>query len=198
MSSESPEPKGSASSSPGDRCGRCPHKRLTHTTVMPFECTECADGMFHTFVLETAEPEAHEHDWSEWGAVYHGGDLQWRDCRACGDHETRLPEPEAPEEGPHVCKPGATLYYCPTADEIESDCHGGFDACCSAPEKHVQVHPAPPRRPAYATAYALASGELYEVALSGDAVATVEDGVLKVSHPAGVARIVQVKPIEGP
>lgn len=45
------------------------------------------------------EPEApHEHDWTEWGAVYHGGDLQWRDCRACGDHETRQPEAAAYEE----------------------------------------------------------------------------------------------------
>lgn len=51
------------------------------------------------------------------------------------------------------------------------------------------------RRPPYAVAYALASGELYEVALPGDAVATVEGGVLKISHPQGVAHIIQVKPM---
>lgn len=36
----------------------------------------------------------------------------------------------------HVCKPGASIYYCPTAGEIESDCHGGFDVCCDKPELH--------------------------------------------------------------
>lgn len=97
---------------------------------------------------------------------------------------------------PHVCKPGATLYYCPTAGDVESDCHGGFDVCCSTPEKHIQVDPTPSRRPPYAVAYALASGELYEVALPGDAVATVEDGVLKISHPQGVAHIIQIRPME--
>jgi hypothetical protein len=54
----------------------------------------------------------------------------------------------------------------------------------------------PPRRPPYAVAYALASGELYEVALPGDAVATVEHGVLKISHPEGVSALVQVRPME--
>ncbi|WP_371634455.1 hypothetical protein OG693_39385 (plasmid) [Streptomyces sp. NBC_01259] len=40
------------------------------------------------------------------------------------------------ETGPHVCKPGATVYYCPTVGETESDCHGGFDVCCESPELH--------------------------------------------------------------
>jgi hypothetical protein len=43
----------------------------------------------------------------------------------------------------HVCKPGALVYYCPTAGEIESSCHGGFDVCCSAPELHRPVEQAP-------------------------------------------------------
>jgi multidrug efflux pump subunit AcrA (membrane-fusion protein) len=42
----------------------------------------------------------------------------------------------AAEEEPHVCKPGATTYYCPTAGKVESSCHGGFDVCCNAPELH--------------------------------------------------------------
>ncbi|MFJ9985339.1 hypothetical protein ACIQUD_15125 [Streptomyces globisporus] len=45
------------------------------------------------------------------------------------------------EEDTHVCKPGATTYYCPTADDTESDCHGGFDTCCSAPDLHQQLIP---------------------------------------------------------
>lgn len=36
----------------------------------------------------------------------------------------------------HVCKPGATVYYCPTSGETESDCHGGFDVCCDRPDLH--------------------------------------------------------------
>src|SRR5690349_18192734 len=116
----------------------------------------------------------------------------WMDQEGVAPADAETAEPEAPEEE-HVCTPGATLYYCPTAGEVESSCHGGFDVCCSAPEKHILIDPSP-RRPPYAIAYALASGELYEVALPGDAVATVEDGVLKVSHPEGVDRMVQVKP----
>ncbi|MEV5703127.1 hypothetical protein AB0L55_37305 [Streptomyces anthocyanicus] len=36
----------------------------------------------------------------------------------------------------HVCKPGASVYYCPTSGETESNCHGGFDACCDRPDLH--------------------------------------------------------------
>ncbi|WP_097982839.1 hypothetical protein [Streptomyces sp. f150] len=45
------------------------------------------------------------------------------------------------EEEPHACEPGATVYYCPTADDTESDCHGGFDVCCTAPDTHQQLIP---------------------------------------------------------
>lgn len=30
----------------------------------------------------------------------------------------------------------APNYWCPTAGEYESPCHGGFDTCCSHPELH--------------------------------------------------------------
>ncbi|MFE3381348.1 hypothetical protein [Streptomyces anulatus] len=50
---------------------------------------------------------------------------------------TQQPTPEADE--PLVCKPGATVYYCPAANDTESDCHGGFDVCCAAPELHQQL-----------------------------------------------------------
>ncbi|MYX67403.1 hypothetical protein K388_05533 [Streptomyces sp. KhCrAH-43] len=39
----------------------------------------------------------------------------------------------------HVCKPDATVYYCPTADDTESDCHGGFDVCCDHTDLHQQI-----------------------------------------------------------
>lgn len=39
----------------------------------------------------------------------------------------------------HVCKPGATVYYCPASDETESDCHGGFGQCCERPDLHRPV-----------------------------------------------------------
>jgi len=44
---------------------------------------------------------------------------------------------DAPDN--HVCRPGATVYYCPTAGDTESDCHGGFDTCCAHPELHQQL-----------------------------------------------------------
>ncbi|MEU3903280.1 hypothetical protein AB0F20_05625 [Streptomyces goshikiensis] len=36
----------------------------------------------------------------------------------------------------HVCKPCASLYYCPASGRTESDCHGGFDVCCDRPDLH--------------------------------------------------------------
>jgi hypothetical protein len=44
-----------------------------------------------------------------------------------------MPDPE------HVCRPGASVYYCPTAGEVESDCHGGFGTCCGRPELHEPI-----------------------------------------------------------
>lgn len=57
-----------------------------------------------------------------------------------------MPEPEAtppaePDDDQHVCKPGASVYYCPTAGETESDCHGGFDVCCGRIDLHQQLVP---------------------------------------------------------
>jgi len=55
-------------------------------------------------------------------------------------------EPTTPDTTPddeHVCKPGATTYYCPASGETESDCHGGFDVCCAQPEDHQQLLPCP-------------------------------------------------------
>lgn len=46
-----------------------------------------------------------------------------------------------PEDDDHVCKPGASVYYCPTAGETESDCHGGFDTCCDQPDLHQSLIP---------------------------------------------------------
>jgi hypothetical protein len=43
------------------------------------------------------------------------------------------------DQSEHQCKPGATVYYCPTSGETESDCHGGFDQCCGRPDLHRPV-----------------------------------------------------------
>lgn len=108
-------------------------------------------------------------------------------CSACGVTTEPCPnEPEAPEcDHPSGCqfKDSGCVKTCAFGDQLKGI------AMMPRPKA------APPRRPPYAVAYALASGELYEVALPGDAVATVEDGVLKISHAAGVAYIVQVKPM---
>lgn len=45
-------------------------------------------------------------------------------------------QPARVDAEPHVCKPGAILYYCPTSGRTESDCHGGFDTCCDRPDLH--------------------------------------------------------------
>lgn len=123
-------------------------------------------------------------------------------CDACDPEEPPMaPEEEeqAPldEPGPeHVCE----TYYCPTVGEVESACHGGFDVCCSAPEKHVPADqapkpPQPERRPPLLVSYSVA-GHLYEVALSGDAVVSAVDGALIIQHGLGpVAGIVHVAPL---
>ncbi|MFH8581699.1 hypothetical protein [Streptomyces zaomyceticus] len=46
-----------------------------------------------------------------------------------------MPEPE------HVCRPGTSVYYCPASGSTESDCHGGFDVCCSRPDLHRVLNP---------------------------------------------------------
>lgn len=58
------------------------------------------------------------------------------------DHQTTPDNPPTSQEEAdnHVCKPGATTYYCPTAGEVESDCHGGFDTCCAAPRLHMPIN----------------------------------------------------------
>lgn len=94
--------------------------------------------------------------------------------RKCADCGQRLPDlgPEAPECG-----------WNPV--QATTDCD--FDRNCP-------VHGAPPRRPPYAVAYAVAGGHEYEIALPGDASVIAEDGVLKISHPSAVLALTQVQP----
>lgn len=52
---------------------------------------------------------------------------------------------EAPK-APYVCKVNGgeaeckPIYWCPTAGEYESPCHGGFDTCCRRPQLHRASH----------------------------------------------------------
>lgn len=55
--------------------------------------------------------------------------------QAAGEELRRLAG-EARQD-PHVCKPSAGYYYCPTSARVESDCHGSFDVCCDRPELHM-------------------------------------------------------------
>lgn len=66
----------------------------------------------------------------------HGGPLII-DGRECGGAAWGSDDGYADEL--HVCKPGASVYYCPTCGETESDCHGGFDVCCDRPDLHQQL-----------------------------------------------------------
>lgn len=38
-----------------------------------------------------------------------------------------------------TCNPCEPLYWCPTAGQMESPCHGGFDTCCDRPDLHQDV-----------------------------------------------------------
>lgn len=53
--------------------------------------------------------------------------------------DRRLVELNTALDDAHICKPGATVYYCPASRTTESDCHGGFDQCCDRPEEHRPV-----------------------------------------------------------
>lgn len=92
----------------------------------------------------------------------------------CASHRKR-PEPEAP-----VCG------WNPV--QATTDCD--FDRNCP-------VHGAPPRRPPYAVAYAVAGGHEYEIALPGDASVRAIDGALIITHPSAVLALSNVRPMEG-
>lgn len=135
-------------------------------------------------------------------------------CNACGDarrHHYGSPEMECA-----MCERSWRHAFVPADAEsageperIDSDCilptgcrdklnpgcaYGCAEAADEVTRLGQEMEAPPPRRPPYVVAYTIASGEMYEVALPGDAVATVEHGVLKISHPAGVACILQVRP----
>jgi hypothetical protein len=40
-------------------------------------------------------------------------------------------------------QPGRDLYFCPSAEEVESATHGGFDQCCGKAELHVPLPDSP-------------------------------------------------------
>jgi hypothetical protein len=62
---------------------------------------------------------------------------RWMTDDIIREAHARVGEPEpAAIEAEHVCKPGATTYFCPASGEMESDCHGGFDQCCDRPDLH--------------------------------------------------------------
>jgi hypothetical protein len=180
------------------RCHTFVPAECSHEAYEKFSSTaKCAD-CGHTWSVEppaagetAGEPKAHEHDWTEWGAVYHGGHFQWRDCTTC--HAT-----ESTMEG-HFCPECAPVCKAPNGCHTPSACK---DSCAFEDQvKGVRMvpragEPETPPRPPYAVAYATGSGVLNEIALPGDATAAVTDGALVISHPSGVLGIVHVKPYE--
>ncbi|MFJ5151402.1 hypothetical protein ACIQCF_07400 [Streptomyces sp. NPDC088353] len=89
-----------------------------------------------------AEPPA-DGSWGDCWCTLPPGHTGEHRCQPCSDRHGApgwQDEPAAPprpdDVDEHVCKPGARLYYCPAGDEVESDCHGGFDVCCDRPDLH--------------------------------------------------------------
>lgn len=186
MSSDRTEPKGSASSSPDDKCATCGHWRRSHDSGTCFPCPH--DKSRHVYV--PAEPEAHEHDWTDWGAVYHGGHIQWRECRGCKHTEARTEGHSCPEcdPEPEASKP----WLC---GDCGAEVLAGQDWCRNCGD--VKSEPVPPMpRPPFLVAYATGSGALNELALPGEASVAVVDGSLVISHASGVLGIASVKPLE--
>lgn len=147
--------------------------------------------------MEATEPEAHEHDWGEWDAEYHGGHLVWRRCATCKATQSRTeghycpehPEPEAPE-----CKyPGG----CPLeAGLCPPDKGCAFDAQLKGIAMMPRPEALPPRRPPYAVAYELQDGTQYEIALPGDATIRAHEGALIITHASAVTALTQARPME--
>lgn len=52
-----------------------------------------------------------------------------------GGWAASIAENECPGGSKH-CLP---MYFCPTAGEYESPCHGGFDTCCDRPDLHKEL-----------------------------------------------------------
>jgi hypothetical protein len=170
-------------------CGCAPAAHADHNNG-------CETHGVHEFIRKSfapdeslPEPEAHEHDWSDWGAVYHGGAKQWRNCPNCGATESRPAmvsserfEPEAPEcKSPQGC------------DKVVP-CDPG--CAVSARALHAAMAQ-PPRRPPYAVAYATEDGTQYEVALPGDATIRAHEGALIITHASAVQALTMARPMEG-
>jgi len=102
------------------------------------------------------------------------------DCTPNADDIALPPEPEAPEE------PVDPL------PDLEGMKPIGWTA-----EWTDGVQPLPCRRPPYAVAYELASGEQYEVALPGDATVCAQQGALVITHGSAVQALIQIRPMEG-
>ena len=76
--------------------------------------------------------------WSRWGDSWgHSPNVGRCTKRNCFLGHNREPEVAcAISGGSAPCRP---VYFCPTAGEYESPCHGGFDTCCVSPELHREA-----------------------------------------------------------
>lgn len=172
------ELKGSASSSPDERCKTCGHKRTNHVRG---GCVICAVGFnptpCHSFVPADAETAGCKHP----NRIQITGDKLRRHgrlgfvCHDCGEAWTETAgEPEAPK--------------CVNCDAPPVEGYSYCDSCMTQPE--------PPRRPPNAVVYALQGGARYEIALPGDATVRAIDGALVITHSSAVMAMTQFKPME--
>lgn len=130
----------------------------------------------------------------------------------CACLRWRLEQPEEPpltpeeeEEAPKDVQPAEDCVCGHTEPEHDAKgtCWNDLDGECECPayrtKPDFELPPDPPqpeRRPPLLVAYAV-QGHLYEVAVSGDAVARAVDGALVITHPLGpIAGICQVAPMK--
>lgn len=126
----------------------------------------------------TAHTDEHGFHWSDTVAMYPVADGTFRigtDVRA--ELRRVADETAATDTQAHVCKPDAIAYYCPTSGETESNCHGGFDACCDRPDLHKPAAGAPQRSRAarYLDAF-LHRGPGYDLTPDQPAAGARQDG----------------------
>lgn len=152
----------------------------------------------------------HEHEWGEWGAVYHGGHSKWRMCKICPATESKgvcscpecNPDPAEIPPQPHpCCGSTADSWYdrsicappCGMSHDRCADCGTALGGCLN----DTLASQVDARRRGLPMAVVYTAGERdYELLVAPGAAVVVRDGGILVQHESGeVTRILSVRPL---